>query len=352
MGERGRGNVIRACARGMPGTTISAACVLWLVVVLFEGCGPAPPTAPEAGRDFRGDMRELVLRIGAYARAKRPGFLVVPQNGLQLLTLDGDPRGEVVPRYVKAIDGVAQESLLYGYPAMDHPTPRAMRKGLNRLAALARDKGLVVMVIDYCRDRNRVERSFTFNRRRGYISFAADSRVLDAIPSYPALPFRHHCRDLTGLAGAENFLCLLDMSRFSSKNDFVNAVRETLYDMVVMDPLYLGDVPFSRREVHALKRKPCGGNRLVLAYLSIGEAEDYRPYWKETWKTSHPPWIEEENPDWPGNYKVRYWMEEWQRILMGQEDSCLDRIVDAGFDGVYLDIIDAFWYFESKAASN
>jgi cysteinyl-tRNA synthetase len=65
-----------------------------------------------------------------------------------------------------------------------------------------------------------------------------------------------------------------------------------------------------------------------------------------------PAWIEEENPDWPGNYKVRYWMEEWQRILMGRDDSCLDRIMDAGFDGVYLDIIDAFWYFEAKAGVN
>ena len=35
---------------------------------------------------------------------------------------------------------------------------------------------------------------------------------------------------------------------------------------------------------------------------------------------------------------------------MGSPDAYLDRILAAGFDGVYLDIIDAFEYFEAKRA--
>ena len=27
---------------------------------------------------------------------------------------------------------------------------------------------------------------------------------------------------------------------------------------------------------------------------------------------------------------------------------CFKKILDAGFDGVYLDIIDAYWYFEER----
>ena len=52
------------------------------------------------------------------------------------------------------------------------------------------------------------------------------------------------------------------------------------------------------------------------------------------------------SPDWEGNYKVRYWEEDWQAIIYGDADSYLQKILDAGFDGVYLDIIDAFEYFE------
>ena len=53
-----------------------------------------------------------------------------------------------------------------------------------------------------------------------------------------------------------------------------------------------------------------------------------------------------ENPNWPGNYKVRYWEQSWKDIIYGNDNSYLKKILDAGFDGVYLDIIDAFEYYE------
>ncbi|MEE8372615.1 MAG: endo alpha-1,4 polygalactosaminidase [Dehalococcoidia bacterium] len=89
-------------------------------------------------------------------------------------------------------------------------------------------------------------------------------------------------------------------------------------------------------------------NTSCIAYMSIGEAEDYRYYWQEEWGSSSPSWLAEENPDWTGNYKVRYWDPVWQRIIYREDDSYLRKILDAGFDGVYLDIIDAFEYFEDR----
>ena len=80
--------------------------------------------------------------------------------------------------------------------------------------------------------------------------------------------------------------------------------------------------------------------------MSIGEAEDYRFYWDTAWESNEPEWLEGENPDWPGNYKVQYWEPDWQAIIFGGPDAYLDIIIAAGFDGVYLDIIDAFEYFE------
>jgi cysteinyl-tRNA synthetase len=55
------------------------------------------------------------------------------------------------------------------------------------------------------------------------------------------------------------------------------------------------------------------------------------------------------NPDYPDNYKVKYWMPAWKKIIYGVRagvnKSYLDRIIDAGFDGVYLDIVDAFEFW-------
>ena len=103
---------------------------------------------------------------------------------------------------------------------------------------------------------------------------------------------------------------------------------------------------FDVNDIRRLRQKVNGGRRHVICYMSVGEAETYRYYWKNAWNTDKPEWLEDENPYWPGNYKVKYWYDEWQEIIYKGESSFLDRIIDAGFDGVYLDIIDAFEYFE------
>ena len=98
------------------------------------------------------------------------------------------------------------------------------------------------------------------------------------------------------------------------------------------------DKEFSRADIEGVKAT----GKIVLAYMSIGEAEDYRFYWDWMPKSL----IIEENPDWPGNYKVKYWTRTWKNILFsrtsGPRKSYLDRIIDQGFDGVYLDIVDAY----------
>ncbi len=129
---------------------------------------------------------------------------------------------------------------------------------------------------------------------------------------------------------------------YQLQNISLTAIGETAYDLVIMD--YSADGTeageFSFAEINALKHSP-GGEKIVLAYMSIGEAEDYRFYWQPWWQPGDPPWLDEENPDWPGNYKVHYWDPGWQTIVF----SYTDRLLAAGFDGAYLDIIDAYEYY-------
>jgi cysteinyl-tRNA synthetase len=105
---------------------------------------------------------------------------------------------------------------------------------------------------------------------------------------------------------------------------------------------------FSKHEINLMKKKPDGSPRIVLAYLSIGEAEDYRFYWKNKLKKNPPSWLQEENSDWPGNYKVHYWNPSWQQIIFGKPTAYLDQLIDMEFDGVYLDIIDGFEYYQDS----
>jgi cysteinyl-tRNA synthetase len=132
---------------------------------------------------------------------------------------------------------------------------------------------------------------------------------------------------------------------YQLQNLDLTAIGNTAYDLVVMDYSAQGDdeSAFSTAEIASLKKSP-GGPKIVLAYMSIGEAEDYRFYWQDDWQPGNPVWLDEENIDWPGNYTVRYWDPAWQAIILRYTD----RLLDAGFDGAYLDIIDAYEYYAEQ----
>jgi cysteinyl-tRNA synthetase len=295
-----------------------------LVVSGFDSCGN--DGQPPADRDYRQEMRNFVQAISSYAKAVEPDFVVIPQNGHELLTEDGEASGSSATAYVGAIDGVGREDLFYGYTRDNLATPPSERDRMIAFMDLAETSDVEALV---------------------YTSFAADSRELDTIPAYPVDPFAVNDEDIRSLALAKNFLYLINPDSFSDKDAFLNAAGETGYDVLIVDLFYDG-VALTESEVSSLKSKANGASRLVVAYMSIGEAEDYRYYWQTDWEESPPSWLEEENPNWPGNYKVRYWDPAWQGVIFGDSSSYLDMILYAGLDGVYLDIIDAFEYFEDQ----
>ena len=90
------------------------------------------------------------------------------------------------------------------------------------------------------------------------------------------------------------------------------------------------------------------GRRIVLAYLSIGEAEDYRFYWPAAWDARRPDWLLPESCRWPGNHVVQYWRRDWRELIYAAPYSYLGRIQRAGFDGVYLDRIDAWQQLQPR----
>ena len=127
----------------------------------------------------------------------------------------------------------------------------------------------------------------------------------------------------------------------------LSSLRNTNRDVIVMDYSAYGgeDSKWSKAEINNLKRN---GETKVICYLSIGEAEDYRWYWKKDWNLNKPKFLCDENENWKGNFKVKYWDKQWQNVII----SYLDEIVAQGFDGIYLDIIDGFQFFEYDSEKN
>jgi cysteinyl-tRNA synthetase, unknown class len=139
-----------------------------------------------------------------------------------------------------------------------------------------------------------------------------------------------------------------------------SVIAASPYDLVVIDYSRDGteDGMLRPAEIAQMKVKPDGTRRLVICYLSIGEAESYRYYWAKRWSWMHwgiwrpfwrlfgerllPAWLGPQNAEWKGNYAVRYWHPGWQDLMINGPRSYLERIIAAGFDGVYLDKIDQF----------
>ncbi len=302
-----------------------------------------------SGVDFRQEMRNLVQEISAYSRAQHPGFIVIPQNGQELLTGNGEAGGILQTAYINAINGVGREELFYGYDNHDDmPTPAADRDNWLALCTTAKNNSLKVLTTDYCFTNSKVQDSYNKNFQQGFISFAANHRELDNVPA--AIPYNQNNLNIASLNDAKNFLYLINTQAYTTKQQFINAVSASNYDAVIMDAFFhegINTTIWTESEVNQLKTKANGAKRLVIAYLSIGEAEDYRWYWQADWKNHKPAWLGRENPQWPGNYAVRYWMPEWKQYITGNSSSYTQKIIDAGFHGVYLDIIDSFEYWES-----
>lgn len=181
----------------------------------------------------------------------------------------------------------------------------------------------------------------------------------------------------------------------AGRETWLNILRNSDYDVIYIDSFYNhralpeDQTPLTREEIESLKHKPDGGRRQVIAYLSVGSAEQNRWYCQDDWL-----WIDPDNKnsyysmktgtitdkgnsavytpfaapssdhtdipvwlvfgfeqDFPEEAYVEYWHKEWRDIIIngggkyahkttGDNTSSIDRIIAQGFDGVYLDCID------------
>ena len=123
----------------------------------------------------------------------------------------------------------------------------------------------------------------------------------------------------------------------------IDELEDSTYDVVVID--YSRDGTDAGAYTFAEIERVRNSGKLVLAYLPLGEASDFRFYWQSNWKEGSPSFIGPANPNWPGAYKAKYWKKAWfDKVIRPY----LDRILDAGFDGVWLDGVDSYWFWYTQ----
>lgn len=318
--------------------------------------------------DYRELMRKFVQDISSFARKHRRDFTVIAQNGAELLgkpmpraadeeaEVDEDTPPPLAPArtYMRAIDGILQEALLFGgpnieAPQFDKPTSNKRRKHLLRFTELAKANGLKVLVMDYGKDRGTIRRSFRGNAKRGYVSFTAHAAAagLASMPSFARWPYNENPKSVISLKSVRNFLYLRNSAPLGRQDEFAMRLHNTNFDAVIVD-VFHGRQPLSKQAVETLKYKKLGARRMVLAYMNIGRAAGYLYYWKPEWREGSPSWIGAPVSSDPDSHVVEFWRAGWQKIITGDTNSYIYGIVAQGFDGVVLGGLESFRAFEGS----
>lgn len=119
-------------------------------------------------------MVELIVRISAYAKAERPGFLIFPQNSPELRRYPG---------YTRAIDGIGMEELFF--EATDTAcTEDYCSENLADARAL-RDAGKLVLAVDYAGRPAAVRAACARYRSEGFAGYVADLALDGVRPACP-----------------------------------------------------------------------------------------------------------------------------------------------------------------------
>ncbi len=306
---------------------------LTLAIFCLPSCSKEKVTEDAAVR-----MQHFVRNIASYARSLDNSFIIIPQNGVELAFNQAEPTEGINLEYLAAIDAIGTEELFYngGY------NPDAWRTDMLDQLVLHKP----VLVSEYVTAPENEQHAVSECSAHGFRCFIRTAGNYN-YAEIPELDGAGNNNDILSVGMAENYLYLISTASFSNPGQMLDSIAATDYDLVIMD-LFFDDYKLTSEDLQRIRVKKNGGKRLVIAYISIGSAERYRYYWNSSWKLHEPDWIKKSYDGYPDEFWVEFWNDEWQKIIYGSDDSYIRKIIDAGFDGAYLDNVEAwYWLYHS-----
>ena len=314
--------------------------VLILIPAVICSCGKEARLERE--RAIR--MQDFVTDISLYARGIKPGFIIIPQNGIELAFRETDMSEGFRTSYINAIDGMGIEELFYNDEGKKiKASDSDQKEKLAMLGIITAKTDIRIMVADFVSSDSYIDDSIDLCQKKGFIPFVRSysNYHYKFIPAGP--PPGVNSNNINKLSDAQNYLYLISTDNYGTKQAMVDAIAGTDYDVVLID-LFFEKESLTAADLAQLRNKNNGGKRLVIAYMNIGSAETFRYYFEPEWKLKNPSWLAKKYEGYDDEFWVEYWNDQWRKIIFGNEDSYLDKIINAGFDGVYLDNVEAYYF--------
>lgn len=280
-------------------------------------------------------MQEFVIELSSYSKGLDSDFIIIPQNGEELSFNDLSPDDGTNQAYLDAIDAIGVEEIHYS------GSQQIQTERIDNLTLLKTVKP--ILVSDFVSDNSDTTDAQNKSISKGFIPFVREATNYD-YQEIPSLILNENTNNITSLSQAQNYLYFIGgQSKYTTKQSFLSALAATNYDVILID-IFFGEDALSKSEISQLKTKQNGGSRLIISYINVGAAEKYRYYWKDKWKLHRPLWLKKEYDGYEDEIWVKFWKKDWKNIIYGNDDSYIKKIIDSGFDGAYLDNVEAYYF--------
>lgn len=319
---------------------------------------------PRSIINYRDKLRENVITLSNYAKSRHPGFQIIVHGGQDLLTrslwefhLDGylkarnsgqnveDPAflsylKQTSPEFEPLVGGRSAEYL----QSIDAIAVNNHYCGQTTISPLIEQNKLRLVSIDYCPSGKTYDTAITTSVKDKALlyAFLHPDKAFKKVAAQPII--NENAENIFDVRSAKNISFLLNDELYADKNDFIEAVRASNYDIIVIEPYFHDRHPFTPQDINAMQYKKNGTRRQLLARFSVSEVKDTDYYWQNSWKIGTPNWLVRASFTEPHGVITRYWNDTWKNYM----SRYFQGVVNSGYDGAFLTGLENHRYFEKQ----
>jgi len=315
---------------------------------------------PQNIPNYRALMRDNLLMLIDYAKSHNSDFQIVTHEGQSLLTkskwehdleiynqirlnhsgindhyfLSNSDSIPVEPplnsnalRYLQSVDAVVINNLYCG-------------KGQENDITINHNLGHIS--IDQCSNQEEIDSAIMRSLLDNKIiyAFSENQEPFQDLSSQPMI--NDSATNIYQVSDAKNISFLLDDTQYDTPEQMINAISLSNYDIIIINPLFRNEYPFSSDDIKRMQIKRNGGKRLIIALINVSEISTSDYFWKPHWQKNNPSWFAHQSFVNPKGFITRYWHKEWQQLLSKH----FKDIVRSGYNGAFFTGIENHQYFE------
>ena len=310
--------------------------------------------------NYRKHMRNLIISISDYAKSKNSNFQIIPHEGQYLLNKsiweyhqhnynqirqsdklynDNTFLSEDAPldetnipyrnKYINAIDGI----VINNRYSLNTPIDSSIIN--HKLPILSIEQCKNEKIVDNVIHRSLIDKSIIYP----FVDYNNAFRKI-----HQQLIINENAENIYKISQAKNINFLLEDELYNDPYMMLQDIRNSNYDIVVINPIFQNTKAFKPDDVEAMKFKKNGARRLIIAQYNISEVSEHDYLWKKGWTIGSPDFIATNSLVNENTYITKYWKPEWHKLM----SHYIKSIIDSGYDGLFLTGTENHRYFEQN----